>query len=235
MADIQLFDFHGNDVRITDQEGNLWFVFTDLCAILGYSDPSRTLNMIREKYRSNIELGPHAPNAIIINEAGMNQLIMRSNKPEAEALQDWVYEDVLPTIRRTGKYDVAESEHPMVAQAKANLQLTERFVQVERELAKATADRARIEGKADMLLAENRMTIEEFVTKNGLLRQFPENTWNAGAKWLGRFCGEHGLEIIKIPVAGKSWPEENAYPCQALMAWQRHAARVKSQRHLREV
>jgi prophage antirepressor-like protein len=100
---IQLFDFHGRDIRITDQEGNPWFVFTDLCEILGYKNPSKTAQMIREKYKSNIELGSGSP-AIIVNEAGLNQLIMRSNKAEAEKFQDFVYEEVLPSIRKTGQY-----------------------------------------------------------------------------------------------------------------------------------
>ena len=41
-----------------------------------------------------------------INEPGFYRLVLRSNKPEAERFQDWVTEEVLPSIRRTGVYRV---------------------------------------------------------------------------------------------------------------------------------
>ena len=229
MGEIQLFNFHGHEVRIADREGNPWWVLADLCEVLGYTNVSKTASRVREKYKANLSLGSGSP-AIIVNEAGLNQLLMRSNKPEAETFQDWIYEDVLPTLRKTGSYDIEQSEHPMVAQAKANLQLTERFVAVEHELAEAREARARIEAKADMALDEaHRMTIEEFVVHNGLLRQFPEHTWKMGATWLKRFCQAHGLPTYKTPVPAKSWQEEQAYPLQALAAWQRHAMRTRQQ------
>ena len=81
----------------------------------------------------------------------------------------------------------------------------------------------RAEVKADMALDEARcMTLEEFVVKNGLLRQFPESQWPAMAKWLGHFCQQYGLATPKVSVPGKSWDEEKAYPLQALAALQRH-------------
>ncbi len=52
--------------------------------------------------QSTLELDSGGKPAIIVNEAGMNQLSMRSKKPDAEKLQDWVYEEVLPSIRKTG-------------------------------------------------------------------------------------------------------------------------------------
>ncbi|WP_243466204.1 BRO-N domain-containing protein [Sodalis glossinidius] len=40
-----------------------------------------------------------------VNEPNLYRLIFRSNKPEAKQFQDWVFDDVLPTIRKTGKYE----------------------------------------------------------------------------------------------------------------------------------
>jgi phage anti-repressor protein len=103
------------------------------------------------------------------------------------------------------------------------------------EEAKAIAHTAelravRAETKADIALADvHRMTIEEFVVKNGLLRQFPEYTWRGAATWLGHFCREHGLKYPRVPAPGKSWPDEYTYPLQALMAWTRHASRIQGQ------
>ena len=41
-----------------------------------------------------------------INEPNLYRVIFRSDKPEAKNFQDWVFEDVLPTIRKTGKYNI---------------------------------------------------------------------------------------------------------------------------------
>jgi hypothetical protein len=51
--------------------------------------------------------GQDALSLLSINEKGLYRLIMRSNKPEAERLQDWVFGEVLPSIRKTGKYEIA--------------------------------------------------------------------------------------------------------------------------------
>jgi hypothetical protein len=77
----------------------------------------------------------------------------------------------------------------------------------------------RAEGKADMALAEaHTMTLEDFVVKNALLRQFPRNQWPRCATWLIDFCDAWGLSVVKTPVIAKPWAEENAYPLRALSA-----------------
>src|SRR5699024_7211542 len=43
-----------------------------------------------------------------INEPNLNKVIIKSSKAEAEQFQDWVYEEVLPQIRKTGKYEVTK-------------------------------------------------------------------------------------------------------------------------------
>lgn len=50
----------------------------------------------------------------IVSESGLYKLIMRSDKPEARAFQDWVTRVVLPSIRKTGAY-VAPSAEPVAS------------------------------------------------------------------------------------------------------------------------
>ena len=216
-TDIQLFDFHGQDVRITDRNGNPWFVFTDLCSILGYANSSKTKTMIRGKYISNIELGLTGPPTIIVNEAGMNQLIMRSNKPEAEKLQDWVYEEVLPSLRKTGTYTSEPTDHPMVVQAKVNLQLTERFVQMEARQ-KVVEDEAR-EAREMALLAfssQQWITISQYVALHKLDRQLPVGTARQQYdKFLSAYCRERNWSMYNhTNVNGIT---ENTYPAWSIV------------------
>ncbi|EGP02427.1 hypothetical protein AAUPMG_12896, partial [Pasteurella multocida subsp. multocida str. Anand1_goat] len=47
---------------------------------------------------------------IYINEPNLYRLIIKSRKPEAEPFETWVFEEVLPQIRKTGKYEVQSQQ-----------------------------------------------------------------------------------------------------------------------------
>ena len=97
--------------------------------------------------------------------------------------------------------------------------------------AQAAEQRALVaETKADLALEDShRMTLEEFICKNGLLRQFPRTQFATYARWLGQLCDEYGLPVPKSPVYGQSWDSEKAYPLSALTAWLRHEQRKPQQ------
>ena len=88
----------------------------------------------------------------------------------------------------------------------------------------------RAETKADMALDEaHRMTIEEFITKNGLLGKWPYSEHKQIAGWLRKFCESYGLPTWKVAVYGKPWKDEIAYPLQACAAWLRMALHAPRQ------
>ena len=108
--------FNGRDVRVVVRDGVEWFVAKDVCDILGLDNVSQALVDFPEGEKSNIttndlrETGIEAGNRGLtaINEPGLYRLIFKSRKPEAEAFKTWVFEEVLPSIRKTGKYDVRD-------------------------------------------------------------------------------------------------------------------------------
>ncbi len=55
---------------------------------------------------------------VFINESGFYEIMTKSNKPEAKPFADWVYKDVLPTIRKTGKYEMNSNNNPFAIQPK---------------------------------------------------------------------------------------------------------------------
>lgn len=123
-----------------------------------------------------------------------------------------------PELRAIRELIVATAEAKDVATA----------ARLEAQEAKVFA--ARAETKADMALADaHRMTIEEFILVNGLIRQFPYSKHAEYARWLGRFCNDYGQDVRKAPVLGKSWDNELAYPLQALAAWLRYEQRRPQQ------
>lgn len=89
------------EVRITGENGEMWFVATDIAKALGYERPNDAINAHCKKV-NKINYGVSGLN--VINESDVYRLITRSHLPEAEAFQDWVFEEVLPSIRKHGGY-----------------------------------------------------------------------------------------------------------------------------------
>ena len=93
-----------------DDQGNPWFVAKDVCDVLGLTDPSMAVGKLREDEKGTSQIctlgGPQG--LLTVSEAGLYRLVMRSDKPAARAFADWIFGTVLPEIRKTGGYRVAE-------------------------------------------------------------------------------------------------------------------------------
>lgn len=112
---ISVFRFQEtHTVRVQVIDGNPWFCLRDVCDIL---DIKNTADLVAkqldgagiEKIYVSHESGKKA--TWFISEPNLYRVIFRSNKPEAKTFQDWVFNDVLPSIRKTGGY-VSTSAQP---------------------------------------------------------------------------------------------------------------------------
>lgn len=100
----------GQSIRSITINGDPWFRGRDVAEILSYANTRKAVkDHVPAGHRKGNEsfplsdLGFH-PQTILIDEAGMYRLIMRSNTTVAEQFQEWVTAEVLPSIRRTGSY-----------------------------------------------------------------------------------------------------------------------------------
>ena len=103
------FQFEGRQVRvITDEQGEPWFVAADVCACLAIRNPSDALNRLDddEKGLGQTETPGGEQSMSTVNEAGLYNLVLGSRKPEARRFKRWVTHEVLPAIRRTGRYSI---------------------------------------------------------------------------------------------------------------------------------
>ena len=117
MKELQVFNFQGNDVRITSTDGQEWFIAKDVCDILGYVNSSDALNRHCKgivKYYPITTAGG-IQNVRIINEPDLYRLVLHSKMPGAEEFQTWLYEDALPTIRKTGSYSIPQTDDEIIA------------------------------------------------------------------------------------------------------------------------
>lgn len=104
---IELFNFHGNEVRVIadDADKPLW-IASDVSRILGFSSPTAMTRSIRDKHKGLQTI--HTPggkqSVTVLKEAGLYAAVLKSRRPEAIEFQEWVLEEVLPSIRKHGGY-----------------------------------------------------------------------------------------------------------------------------------
>lgn len=103
--------FEGNEVRALVIEGSPWFLAIDVGAALGYSKPR---NAVKRHCKSK-KLAPKQGGGyhVIIPEPDLYRLIFRSKLEQAERFQDWVFEEVLPALRKYGSYSLPQ-DHSQV-------------------------------------------------------------------------------------------------------------------------
>jgi len=107
MTNLSVFHFDSQEIEIVIIDGNPLFNGSQSAKALGYSNASKALqDNVSSKYNQQLDLGRPGKKPNFISEPGLYQLIMRSNLPSAERFQDWVFEEVLPSIRKNGEYAV---------------------------------------------------------------------------------------------------------------------------------
>lgn len=110
MLEILNFNYESKDIRGIEINGEPYVIAKDVCDALGISDVSMALTRLEEDEKLIQKLLVSGQNREIwlVNESGLYSLILRSNKPEAKKFKKWVTSEVLPSIRKTGKYDVSQ-------------------------------------------------------------------------------------------------------------------------------
>lgn len=111
-----VFNFQSLDVRaFADDAGEPWFCAADVCAVLGYRNPRTAIaNHCREKgvLKRDTLTDMGMQEMTFINEGNLYRLIVKSRKPEAQAFEQQVMEEILPAIRKTGRYEAATAAPP---------------------------------------------------------------------------------------------------------------------------
>ena len=121
MNELQIFNYHSNEVRTVMKDGEPWFCLADVCKVLGLGSPHKVAERLDPDELTGIKVrsGGQTREMTFINESGLYSVILRSDKPEAKPFRKWVTSDVLPTIRKTGRYGLDDTKAAL-AEAKLN-------------------------------------------------------------------------------------------------------------------
>ena len=98
------------EIRTITIDGEPWFVATDVCRALELTDTGKATGRLDEDEltRIKIESGGQGREVIAVNESGLYSLVLGSRKPEAKAFKRWITHEVIPSIKKTGSYNVCK-------------------------------------------------------------------------------------------------------------------------------
>lgn len=156
-------------VRTVSVDNEPWFLAKDVCDALSIAT-NHVRESLDEDEVSNLrstEIGPEfggkAP--LIVSEAGLYSLILKSRKPEAKAFKRWITHDVIPTIRKTGGYHVPQSPEEQMAQGLLAAQklLAEKDKRIEEMRPKEIFADAVSVSKTDILIGD----LAKLIKQNG--------------------------------------------------------------------
>ena len=112
----KVFTFNENNkpIRVELVDGEPWFVAKDVCDALTLENSRKATASLDddEKGVSPIVTPSGTQQMTIVNESGLYNLIFQSRKPEAKKFRKWVTGEVLPSIRKTGRYEAAAEPQP---------------------------------------------------------------------------------------------------------------------------
>ena len=113
MSTLTPFAYGDHPVRVVTIAGEPWFVLADLVSVLGFARSASAVSErlddgVRQTYPILDSLG-RTQQATIVSEAGMYEVVIRSDKPEAAQFRRWITTEVLPAIRKHGGYLTLEA------------------------------------------------------------------------------------------------------------------------------
>lgn len=116
---LQLFQNAGFKVRVVMRDGEPWFVAKDVATCIEHSDTSAMCKLCRDKDKvvasardfDSDDLSESGNSRItLISESGLYRILAKCNLPKCEPFESWVFDEVLPSIRKTGSYSVNQKQ-----------------------------------------------------------------------------------------------------------------------------
>jgi prophage antirepressor-like protein len=160
--DINLF-FNDKNIRVLGTSENPMFVVKDICKILGLSNVTEVLRNIPDNWKCSASLksGQGLQTSNVVNQAGLYKIIMRCNKPVAKPFQDFVCEQILPSVRNTGEY-----KYQKILDEKNKLEEENKVIKEEKEQAINKSEESQEEVKRKEMISQKNKLEENKIIKD---------------------------------------------------------------------
>lgn len=181
---------------MVDDQGEPLFCLADICKVLELANPTHVANALKEEFsRPTLNVGlvidanNHAQQATFITEPQLYFVMMRSRADKARSFRQWVVNEVLPSIRKTGRYEVPNAA-PTAIPLKDLIEVT-----------KIVLEPAGIKGN-QLTLALDKVVKkkigESALTLSGVQLEAPQQEHLATPTQLGKQVGLSAIKINKI-------------------------------------
>lgn len=139
-----------NATIVIDVSNQLWFSFKDVVTILGYKGVKEAVKRldVDDNYKSQFCLlnvstytGKIHPHTVFISEPGLYEILTKSKRPEAKPFQKELFENVLPSIRKTGEYKSKIKENKNI------VKLNKKIKDLENKLEEVTEEKEYLSNK----------------------------------------------------------------------------------------
>ena len=136
-------------IRVIEENGKYLFCGTDIAVALGYSNPRDALRRHCKGVVKRDTLTEGGPQQLsFIPEGDVYRLIVHSKLPSAERFERWVFDEVLPTIRKHGAYITREKLWEIATSPEALMNLCSDLLAEREKNAALREENAMLEGKA---------------------------------------------------------------------------------------
>lgn len=157
------------ELRTAERNGETWFCLADICRPLGIRASDCRGRLKPEGVDTIGTLTNKGEQGMLfVNEGNLYRAIFQSRKPEAERFTDWVTEEVLPSIRKTGRYETAPMTvaENLAAQAQLLVEQERRIERIEQRVETALTAIARPVG--DTWVEDMKTAIAGYCKATGL-------------------------------------------------------------------
>ena len=121
---LQLFADKGFKIRVIMRCSEPWFVAKDVATCIEHKDVTTMCRVCRDKDKVVVNYAKlkdsadfaeyfseqQSPNLTLVSESGLYRILTKCNLPKCEPFESWVFDEVLPSIRKTGSYVVTKPE-----------------------------------------------------------------------------------------------------------------------------
>ena len=183
MNDMQIFTYNSNEVRTVELNGEPWFVLKDVCEVLGIADHKVTARRLDADEVCQTPLTDsmgRQQETSIINESGLYNVILRSDKPEAKPFRKWVTSEVLPSIRKHGAYMTPETLQAAILNPDTMIQLCQQLKAEQDKNAALTAQNSQL--TVDKQIMQPKADYFDDLVDRNLLTNFRETAKELGIK-----------------------------------------------------
>lgn len=237
MNDLQIFNYQRSEVRTVMKDGEPWFCLVDVCRVLSIANSKNVFARLDDDEKGVREMDtPGGKQKMsIINESGLYNVILRSDKPEAKPFRKWVTGTVLPTIRKMGTYSANALPDPKAGLAEARVKNARaRVASIWLKLAQTNPIPSFQQicahyASAELTGGEAVLPLPPVAEKTYSAAEVGEMLGGVSANMVGRMANQHGLKSAEYGI--EVW-DKSKHSAKQIPVWRYNDRAVEKLRGL---